>query len=66
MKKMKQDEIPNTWKGLLYKIIFYKTKEFFFFLIILLVAWAITLIINPDIAMHLKIWLIKKISIGGV
>jgi hypothetical protein len=66
MKKMNREEIPNTWKGLLYKIIFYKTKEFFLFLIILLIAWAITLILNPEIAMHLKIWLIKKISIGAV
>jgi hypothetical protein len=62
MKKMIREEIPKTWKGLLYKIIFYRTKEFFFFLIILLVAWAITLIINPEMAVTIKTWFIGKLK----
>jgi hypothetical protein len=62
MSKMRKEEIPNTWMGLIYKIIFYKTKEFFLFLIILLIAWVITLIINPEIAMSIKAWIMGKIK----
>ena len=38
MKKKPKEEIPKTWKGLVYKLFFYKTKELLFLVIIILAA----------------------------
>lgn len=46
--KKKREEIPNTLIGLIYKILFYRTKEFFIFIILILVAIIVLQLIGFD------------------